>query len=715
MAVDDAQGQTYLPRTRKTRALLAILAMASPKPVLRQQLASLLWSRREQEQARGSLRQSVHEVQDTLGPAWSHLFITDRHHLSLRGAALEIDALSLAQPVAISAEMLDKFEDVLLEDLGGLDPAFDRWLGDERARFQRIGRAIGESLLAQCADPEAAIEAAEQLLVIDRTHEGAWRTIMRSHGERGDPGAAAASYERCRAVLAEGPGGRPSPETEDLIGRIRAQANQGTEANAANPGHGVAEGQAVYTPPPANLPPVNLPPANLSSVNPRRDRSALRLRVAPLRTIGVEHDDGLALGLAEEISAGLSRFRWISCVPGRLGPSVRTGGDFPAGVWAALEADLVLDSTIQYGAGRVRIIVRLIDMRADGEIAWAARFDRPMGDALSMQDELGNAIVAQIDPELMKHEGRRTAGGRSNDMTAQGLLLQALPALYRLERASYLDARRLLEASLRADPGSSVAHGWLAYWNLLYVGQGWAPDPAETAAEAVRLAERAVMLDPGDARALTVAGHVRGFLGKRPEEASALHERAIALNPNLAIAWCFSGLSHFYMGRHEEALRRINQAIRLSPSDPHCFFFDMALIMPHLMSGDCTSAVEAGRRAIELNPLFSSAYKGYLAALGWMHRPHEAQEVRDRLLALEPGFSIEAAVVRSPLKRPEDIARYAEGLRRAGLRERTVPVGAMTLAIEHSAIDLRPEAPHSPVIMRDGSHRAGRLGNDTDR
>ncbi len=153
MAVDDSTGKSYLPRTRKTRALLAILAMASPKPVLRPQLASLLWSRREQEQARGSLRQSVHEVQDTLGPAWSHLFITDRHHLSLRGPALEIDALLLAQPAVISIEMLNRFEDVLLEDLNGLDPAFDRWLEDERARFQRIGRTIGESLLAKCDEP----------------------------------------------------------------------------------------------------------------------------------------------------------------------------------------------------------------------------------------------------------------------------------------------------------------------------------------------------------------------------------------------------------------------------------------------------------------------------------------------------------------------------------------------------------------------------------
>lgn len=674
MAADDTAGRNCLPRTRKTRALLAILAMASPKPVLRQQLAALLWSRRQQEQARGSLRQSVHELQDTLGPVWSEMFITDRHYLSLRGAGLEIDAHSLAQPAVISAEILDRFQDVLLEDLNGLDPAFDRWLDDERTRFQRIGCTIGESLLAKCEDPVAAIDAAEQLLSIDRMHEGAWRAVMRGHAERGDIGAAKACYDRCRGVLAEQPNRRPSAETEDLIERIRAQPGAGKLGSQVSVGRGVAEEQAVLAAPRGGA---------------KRDRSALRLRVAPLRTIGVYQDDGLAQGLAEEVSAGLSRFRWISCVPGVAWPGPARDGESGAG--AGLDADLVLDGTIQYGLDRVRIIVRLIDMRADGAIAWAGRFDRPMTDPLSMQDELGASIVAQVDPELMKHEGRRAAKAQPDDMTAQDLLLQALPALYRLERRNYLDGRRLLEASLQADPSSSVAHGWLAYWYLLYVGQGWASDPAEASAEAARLAERAVMLDPGDARTLTLAGHVRGFLGRHPEEANALHERAIALNPNLAIAWCFSGLTHLYLGQPEEALRRVNQAIRLSPSDPHVFFFDMALIMPHMMSGDCASAVEAGRRAVELNPLFSSAYKGYLAALGWMDPTREVAGVRDRLLALEPGFSVETAVTRSPLKRPEDIARYAEGLRRAGLPERGAPVEQAALRFDHPTIDLTAE------------------------
>ncbi len=164
MAVEDDQGQALLPRTRKTRALMAVLAMASPKPVMRLHLAGLLWSRRESEQARASLRQSVHELQDTLGLAWHHVFITDRHHLSLRGRELEIDALSLLQPTHVSTKLLASFEDVLLEDLGGLDPAFDRWLDDERGRFTRIRRTIGESILAQCEDPLSAIEPRNRCL-----------------------------------------------------------------------------------------------------------------------------------------------------------------------------------------------------------------------------------------------------------------------------------------------------------------------------------------------------------------------------------------------------------------------------------------------------------------------------------------------------------------------------------------------------------------------
>jgi adenylate cyclase len=89
--------------------------------------------------------------------------------------------------------------------------------------------------------------------------------------------------------------------------------------------------------------------------------------------------------------------------------------------------------------------------------------------------------------------------------------------------------------------------------------------------------------------------------------------------------------------------------------------------MPHLLLGEYEVAVEVGRRSIELNPGFTSTYKGQLSALGHLGREREAEVIRTRLLELEPGFTVAQAVARSPLSRQADLDVYAEGLRRAGL------------------------------------------------
>lgn len=81
MQAEDAFGRSILPRSRKARGVLAVLALAAPKPVLRSRLTGLLWSRRAREQARGSLRQSLHELQHALGPGAAVLLQADRNQV----------------------------------------------------------------------------------------------------------------------------------------------------------------------------------------------------------------------------------------------------------------------------------------------------------------------------------------------------------------------------------------------------------------------------------------------------------------------------------------------------------------------------------------------------------------------------------------------------------------------------------------------------------
>src|ERR1700761_7991009 len=82
------RSESVLPAGRKTRALLACIAMAAPRPVLRGRLAEQLWSRRPEEQARASLRQEIHRLLDALSPAGTEILVVTRDHLTLRPGAV---------------------------------------------------------------------------------------------------------------------------------------------------------------------------------------------------------------------------------------------------------------------------------------------------------------------------------------------------------------------------------------------------------------------------------------------------------------------------------------------------------------------------------------------------------------------------------------------------------------------------------------------------
>ncbi len=204
------------------------------------------------------------------------------------------------------------------------------------------------------------------------------------------------------------------------------------------------------------------------------------------------------------------------------------------------------------------------------------------------------------------------------------MVLRAIPRIGRLERERFMQAGEFLMHAIELEKDYAAGYAWLAYWQMFLVSQGWADDPASVMEEAGQHAERAVVLDPFDARGLTIAGHVRAFMHRRSREALTLHERALSLNPNLAMAWALSARAFAYAGDPEQAERRSKRYKQLSPHDPHAFFLDGSFILAHLLKRDHEAAVAAGREVSEMNPSFSATYKPYLAALGHLGRADEA-------------------------------------------------------------------------------------------
>jgi TolB-like protein len=482
---------------------------------------------------------------------------------------------------------------------------------------------------------------------------------MRAHAARGERGMAIQAYDRCRAVLADLLDASPSAETQKLLSEIRGPA-----------------GSRMPLRPPAPPPPVadepDEPPAVLE---PRTQelhptRGGAHVGVMPLQLVGTtEEESHLAPGLAEEITTALARFRWMFVVASNSLARFAAETRDETAIRRTFGLDFLLDGSIQRVRNRLRITVRLLDLRAGNQVVWARRFDRQSNDLLSLQDEIASEVVAQIDPEILLIEAKRSSSRPPVDATAYDLMLRAIPLIGRLEREAFMRAGEYLSHAIELEPDYAAAYAWYAYWQMFLVGQDWADHPAVIMEEAGQHAERAVILDPFDARGLTIAGHVRAFLHRRLREAIALHERALSLNPNLAMAWALSAIAFAYMGDPDEAERRNNRYKKLSPLDPHAFFFDAFFILIHLLKRDYESAVAVGRAVSEMNPSFSATYKPYLAALGHLGRAQEAAAVRRRLMAIEPDFTVERFIATSPLERESDRDLFAEGLRLAGVPE----------------------------------------------
>ena len=422
-----AKGDSVLPIGRKTRAMLAMLAMTAPRAVLRARLADVLWSRRHEEQARASLRQELHRLLEALQPIGQSILEVTRDHIVLRPGLVWVDAQEVLQATPANPGALKLLEGDLLEEFDDIDPALDIWLVAERNRLRDRARTVAETVLAQQDEMELAIPAAKQLLSIDRSHEGAWRALMQGYAARGERGKAIQAYEQCRGVLTDLLNAAPLPDTQRLAAEIRA-------------GQPVLHRQLAKSPP--AVPKV---------------RGAVKIGALPLQAISPgAAERQFSLGLAEELTVALTRFGWMRVVSSS---SLAQPGDrSEAMLRSAFGLDLLLDGSVQHVGDRLRITTRLLDLRDASKVVWTYRADHPVKDLLSLQDDVAGEIASQVDSELLRLEGRVAATAPAGTQGACDLVLSSLLLLSRLRRDEFRQMGEQLDRALQIAPDCESAH-----------------------------------------------------------------------------------------------------------------------------------------------------------------------------------------------------------------------------------------------------------------
>jgi TolB-like protein len=394
-----------------------------------------------------------------------------------------------------------------------------------------------------------------------------------------------------------------------------------------------------------------------------------RMAVLPFHCTGDTAGHALGLGMAEEISGALSGFR---------GPRLISTATFWDGGKPAADAhrrcrtyglDYVVKGIMEVVGNDVRVIVDLLDVVLDFEPIWSRSFDGHLDKLFLLQRRIVSETVAQLDAELLDPRTIADAAVPTDIAAAHHAVLQAIEAISHPNRPSFMQARELLERAMELDPDYAAAHAWLAYWCFMAVGQGWVESPRDVTAVAGAAAERAVQLDPRDARALAIAGHVRAYLFHDVEAALAMHERATALNPNLPIAWALSSCSRAYNGEHALAVGHALTACSLSPQDPFFFFIEHVLMLARFLNRQLEEAAALAESVLLRNPGHVSAINFSLGIFGHLNRQDDARYWLSVLQGIDPNVSVSKIAARVPF-RPEDKAYYIEGLRRAGVPDK---------------------------------------------
>ena len=377
---------------------------------------------------------------------------------------------------------------------------------------------------------------------------------------------------------------------------------------------------------------------------------------------GDPEQEYFADGMVEEIITALSRFKLAFVIARNSSFTYKGKAVNVKQVGRELGVRYVLEGSVRKAAGKVRITGQLVDAISGAHI-WADRFERDLTDVFALQDEVTVAVVSAIQPKIIQTEIAMAARRRPENLTAYDFWLRAIQQSSLTTREGLAEAIRLACRALELDPGFGRAASLASVFHLNNFVFGYSTDPQFELEEAVRLSRLALRIDDGDPNTLARASLISAYVVRESESALEMADRAVALNPNSFDAWSARGWVCRAAGLPQEAVRSFERGIRMSPIDP-AMFAGMGMALVELRRFD--EAIVAGRKAQRHNPSHPHAYLCLESAFVHLGRDAEAREAAARLLEVNPAFTISGW---SAWGGQSNAQLVTEGLRKAGLPE----------------------------------------------
>jgi TolB-like protein len=373
-------------------------------------------------------------------------------------------------------------------------------------------------------------------------------------------------------------------------------------------------------------------------------------------------------GITEDIITELSRFRSLFVIARPSAFSYKGRSIKACDIAHELGVAYVVDGSLRRDGDRIRLSVRLVDGESDSQI-WAERYDREIEDVFLVQEELAATIAATVGGRVEATRGRRRIGRA--EFESYDCLLHAQALYYDFRKDANLEAKSLLERAIEIDPGNARALALLAAVHSMDSWSYWSEDSAESQRQSYELGKRSIELDDTDSLAHALFAEILHDCGEH-DLADRHFRRAIEINPNDIAARALFASKLAATGHVDEALEHLAVARRLDP---------FGLFWIPLIAGSVMYAARRYEESLEaLRSMMSPPIEARLimvAVLARLGRRDEAVPVLESIfrsaeteMPHDPGRRLEDWI---PIVRrmrgdppPRELEHFLESLRMAG-------------------------------------------------
>jgi len=572
-------------RTQKAGAVLSYLALTETKHESRERLVGLLWSRSDEEKARASLRQVVHELRTAFEGAGYGGFSAGRLSIHLDPEKVEVDIESiirLAENGGVHPLLLNTPDlgEKILEGMDDLDPSFRIWvLAKRQTIHDRLMRSLGAGLVAKDIAADVKTEIATAIANLDPTHEEACCHLMRLHAEEGDMAGALRIYKALWDLLDRDYGMEPSAVTEELVADIKLGAFERPAGRfGVRPESG---GRSVRT----SHGPFDRP--IMPGTRHSGAAAKMRLVLRPFQMHGIDSDHAhLVQGFSLHLAACLVRFREWTVI------------DRPPAAVALPPPDSAPQYCIEttaYQAGAEINLVMVLRDEATGIYIWSESLRLSLDTWFETQQRIIRRIATSLNVQLSAERLMRLAGEPDVSLDVHDRWLRGQDLLMKFEPESWQRAVIIFREAIQENPAFSPCYSSLVQMNNIehIVHPGFFRD-RDKAKATLELAKTAVQLDPVDSRAHLCCGWSY-VMALREAEAAPHMELACELNDN--DPWTVLSCAHYFAfcGSIEQARLRADQSLALSPAPSYPEWGYHAII--RFLCGDYVGTLEACDRA----------------------------------------------------------------------------------------------------------------------